>query len=183
MSAYPAAHVPDAGLPPRDDPTTRGPAEARDTARQGDPQRRAHDDRETRMSKGDLARPPARRTRGPEPEFVQLLTPDGERVSHPDYDVDFTDEELRGLYRDLVDDPQARRRGDRPAAAGRARHLGQPAGAGGGPGRLRPGAADAGHGLPDLPRARRALLPGHRPDHAVGPVPRRRPGRLGPERA
>src|SRR5262245_65418990 len=49
------------------------------------------------MSKGDLARPP-----GPESDFVQLLNPDGERVAHPDYDVDFTDEELRGLYRDLV---------------------------------------------------------------------------------
>jgi pyruvate dehydrogenase E1 component alpha subunit len=34
--------------------------------------------------------------------FVQLLTPDGERVHHPDYDVDFTDEELRRLYHDLV---------------------------------------------------------------------------------
>ncbi|NUT17707.1 MAG: pyruvate dehydrogenase (acetyl-transferring) E1 component subunit alpha [Hamadaea sp.] len=38
----------------------------------------------------------------PEPDYVQLLTPDGERVSHPDYSVDFSDEELRGLYRDLV---------------------------------------------------------------------------------
>jgi len=37
-----------------------------------------------------------------EPEFVQLLTPDGDRVEHPDYAVDFTDEEYRGLYRDLV---------------------------------------------------------------------------------
>jgi Pyruvate/2-oxoglutarate dehydrogenase complex, dehydrogenase (E1) component, eukaryotic type, alpha subunit len=37
-----------------------------------------------------------------EPEFVQLLTPEGERVEHPDYSVDFTDEEYRGLYRDLV---------------------------------------------------------------------------------
>jgi pyruvate dehydrogenase E1 component alpha subunit len=36
------------------------------------------------------------------PELVQLLTPEGERVSHPDYDVDLTDEEYRGLYRDLV---------------------------------------------------------------------------------
>jgi 2-oxoisovalerate dehydrogenase E1 component alpha subunit len=34
--------------------------------------------------------------------FVQLLTPDGERVDHPDYSVDFTDDEYRGLYRDLV---------------------------------------------------------------------------------
>ena len=33
---------------------------------------------------------------------VQLLTPEGERVSHPDYDVDLTDDEYRELYRDLV---------------------------------------------------------------------------------
>jgi len=36
------------------------------------------------------------------PEPVQLLTPEGERVHHPDYDVDFTDDEYRELYRDLV---------------------------------------------------------------------------------
>ena len=36
------------------------------------------------------------------PELVQLLTPEGERVHHPEYDVDLTDEQLRGLYRDLV---------------------------------------------------------------------------------
>ncbi|MCU1691825.1 MAG: pyruvate dehydrogenase (acetyl-transferring) component subunit alpha [Frankiales bacterium] len=36
------------------------------------------------------------------PELVQLLTPEGERVSHPDYDVDLTDDEYRDLYRDLV---------------------------------------------------------------------------------
>ena len=35
-------------------------------------------------------------------DFVQLLTPDGERVTHPDYSVDFNPDELRGLYRDLV---------------------------------------------------------------------------------
>jgi pyruvate dehydrogenase E1 component alpha subunit len=38
----------------------------------------------------------------PDLEFVQLLTPSGERVQHPEYSVDFTDDELRGLYRDLV---------------------------------------------------------------------------------
>jgi len=38
----------------------------------------------------------------PEPEFVQLLAPDGTRVDHPDYAVDFSDEELRRLYHDLV---------------------------------------------------------------------------------
>ncbi|MCL8024032.1 pyruvate dehydrogenase (acetyl-transferring) E1 component subunit alpha [Nocardioides bruguierae] len=33
---------------------------------------------------------------------VQLLTPEGERVQHPDFDVDLTPEQLRGLYRDMV---------------------------------------------------------------------------------
>ncbi|TKK89457.1 pyruvate dehydrogenase (acetyl-transferring) E1 component subunit alpha [Herbidospora galbida] len=36
------------------------------------------------------------------PELVQLLTPEGERVEHPDYDIDLTAEEVRSLYRDLV---------------------------------------------------------------------------------
>ncbi len=36
------------------------------------------------------------------PELIQLLTPEGERVHHPDYDIDLTPDELRGLYRDLV---------------------------------------------------------------------------------
>ena len=36
------------------------------------------------------------------PELVQLLTPEGERVHHPEYDVDLSEEQLRGLYRDLV---------------------------------------------------------------------------------
>ncbi|MGY1620106.1 pyruvate dehydrogenase (acetyl-transferring) E1 component subunit alpha [Geodermatophilus sp. SYSU D00691] len=37
-----------------------------------------------------------------QPELVQLLTPEGERVEHPEYSIDLSDEELRGLYRDLV---------------------------------------------------------------------------------
>jgi 2-oxoisovalerate dehydrogenase E1 component alpha subunit len=44
-------------------------------------------------------------TRTPErskPQLVQLLTPDGERIEHPEYQVDLTPEELRGLYRDMV---------------------------------------------------------------------------------
>jgi 2-oxoisovalerate dehydrogenase E1 component alpha subunit len=36
------------------------------------------------------------------PELVQLLTPEGERVEHPAYDIDLTPEEVRDLYRDLV---------------------------------------------------------------------------------
>ncbi len=35
-------------------------------------------------------------------ELVQLLTPEGERVHHPDYDIDLTDDQYRELYRDLV---------------------------------------------------------------------------------
>jgi 2-oxoisovalerate dehydrogenase E1 component alpha subunit len=38
----------------------------------------------------------------PAPELVQLLTPEGQRVEHPEYSVDVTEDELRGLYRDLV---------------------------------------------------------------------------------
>jgi pyruvate dehydrogenase E1 component alpha subunit len=37
-----------------------------------------------------------------QPELVQLLTPEGERVEHPDYAVDVSDDELRALYRDLA---------------------------------------------------------------------------------
>ena len=37
-----------------------------------------------------------------ETPLVQLLTPEGERVHHPDYDVDLTDEQYRSFYRDLV---------------------------------------------------------------------------------
>jgi pyruvate dehydrogenase E1 component alpha subunit len=36
------------------------------------------------------------------PEFVQLLTPEGQRVEHPDYSLDISDDEIKGLYRDLV---------------------------------------------------------------------------------
>jgi pyruvate dehydrogenase E1 component alpha subunit len=36
------------------------------------------------------------------PDFVQLLTPEGQRVEHPSYSIDISDEEVRGLYRDLV---------------------------------------------------------------------------------
>src|SRR6195952_5653920 len=37
-----------------------------------------------------------------QPDLVQLLTPEGERVEHADYDLDISDEEIRGLYRDLA---------------------------------------------------------------------------------
>jgi 2-oxoisovalerate dehydrogenase E1 component alpha subunit len=44
--------------------------------------------------------PPVQPSEGP--DFVQLLTPEGERVSHADYPLDISDEEIRDLYRDLV---------------------------------------------------------------------------------
>jgi 2-oxoisovalerate dehydrogenase E1 component alpha subunit len=37
-----------------------------------------------------------------QPDLVQLCTPEGERVEHPDYELDLSDDELRGLYRDLA---------------------------------------------------------------------------------
>jgi 2-oxoisovalerate dehydrogenase E1 component alpha subunit len=36
------------------------------------------------------------------PDLVQLLTPEGERVEHPDFSCDLDDEAIRGLYRDMV---------------------------------------------------------------------------------
>ncbi|MEO3972700.1 pyruvate dehydrogenase (acetyl-transferring) E1 component subunit alpha [Streptomyces sp. CAU 1734] len=36
------------------------------------------------------------------PQLVQLLSPGGERVEHPDFSIDLTPDELRGLYRDMV---------------------------------------------------------------------------------
>jgi 2-oxoisovalerate dehydrogenase E1 component alpha subunit len=37
-----------------------------------------------------------------QPDLVQLLTPEGERVEHPDYAIDLSEAELQELYRDLV---------------------------------------------------------------------------------
>jgi 2-oxoisovalerate dehydrogenase E1 component alpha subunit len=37
-----------------------------------------------------------------QPDLVQLLTPEGERVEHPDFSIDIGEAELRELYRDLV---------------------------------------------------------------------------------
>jgi pyruvate dehydrogenase E1 component alpha subunit len=55
------------------------------------------------MAKGTVARTRTGSGKAAtDPEMVQLLTPDGERVDHPDYSVDFTDEQYRDLYRDLV---------------------------------------------------------------------------------
>ena len=36
------------------------------------------------------------------PELIQLLTPEGERVHHDEFDRDFSEEQIRGFYRDMV---------------------------------------------------------------------------------
>ena len=36
------------------------------------------------------------------PQLIQLLTPEGERVEHPDYPLDLDQDAIRGMYRDLV---------------------------------------------------------------------------------
>jgi 2-oxoisovalerate dehydrogenase E1 component alpha subunit len=38
----------------------------------------------------------------PEPNLVQLLTPEGVRVDHPDFPLQITDDEIKSLYRDLA---------------------------------------------------------------------------------
>jgi len=35
-------------------------------------------------------------------DFVQLLTPEGERIDHPDYPLDLSADDIRSMYRDLV---------------------------------------------------------------------------------
>jgi len=42
------------------------------------------------------------RQAGSRVEAVQLLTPEGERVEHPDYPLELTADEVKALYRDLV---------------------------------------------------------------------------------
>nr|BFE64198.1 pyruvate dehydrogenase (acetyl-transferring) E1 component subunit alpha [Dactylosporangium thailandense] len=54
------------------------------------------------MAKGEVKARASGTRAAPEPAFVQLLTPEGDRVEHPDYTVDFTDDEFRALYHDLV---------------------------------------------------------------------------------
>jgi 2-oxoisovalerate dehydrogenase E1 component alpha subunit len=35
-------------------------------------------------------------------DFIQLLTPEGERIDHPDYPLDLSADDIRSMYRDLV---------------------------------------------------------------------------------
>jgi pyruvate dehydrogenase E1 component alpha subunit len=47
---------------------------------------------------------PANREPSSQPEegLIQLLTPEGERIDHPDYPLDLTTADIKDLYRDLV---------------------------------------------------------------------------------
>src|SRR5258707_2268511 len=51
---------------------------------------------------GRAASADSRRGQPESAELIQLLTPEGERVEHPDYPLEISAEELRALYRDLV---------------------------------------------------------------------------------
>jgi len=55
---------------------------------------------------------------GPRTETIQLLTPEGERVEHPDYPLEITAGEVKDLYRDLVLVRRIDTEAIRPAAAG-----------------------------------------------------------------
>ena len=116
------------------------------------------------------------------PDLVQLLTPEGERVEHPDFSFDLDDEAIKGFYRDMV----LTRRIDTEATALQrhgelgiwAQLLGQEA-------------AQIGSGralrtqdfvFPTYREHGVAWCRGRRPAAAARPLPRGRPGRLGPAR-
>ncbi|MCC3652891.1 MULTISPECIES: pyruvate dehydrogenase (acetyl-transferring) E1 component subunit alpha [Streptomyces] len=58
--------------------------------------------RRTTAKRAGAKKPPAPAAAAGQPELVQLLTPEGKRVEHPEYSIDLSPEELRGLYRDMV---------------------------------------------------------------------------------
>jgi pyruvate dehydrogenase E1 component alpha subunit len=59
--------------------------------------------KELSMSSGDIGVGPGDSSFAEAgPELIQLLTPEGERVEHPDYSIEISPEELRAIYRDLA---------------------------------------------------------------------------------
>ncbi|MFB7634080.1 pyruvate dehydrogenase (acetyl-transferring) E1 component subunit alpha [Streptomyces sp. NPDC056149] len=80
--------------------TVEGTAE-RKTARDGS-KRTTAKKATTKKASPSRARNSAGPDQAEQDELVQLLTPEGIRVEHPDYAIDLTAEELRGLYRDMV---------------------------------------------------------------------------------
>ena len=57
-----------------------------------------------RTGRAPASRAPAREPerQADSTELIQLLTPEGERVEHPDYPLEISTEEVKALYRDLV---------------------------------------------------------------------------------
>lgn len=84
---------------------TAGKAPAKTPAKapaKGAPKKAAARKQTARRTAPATAATPGGASSQDEPELIQLLTPEGERVTHPEYDVDLSAEELRGLYRDMV---------------------------------------------------------------------------------
>ena len=115
-------------------------------------------------------------------DLVQLLTPEGEYSPAPGLPARRVARAAQGCVPRHGAGPAVRPRGQRAATAGTAVHLGAVARPGSRPDRRRPGPAAAGHGLPVLSRARRRLVPRHRPDGVARHLPRGRAHRLGSAR-
>ena len=49
-----------------------------------------------------IAPAPSTANRETPDELIQLLTPEGERIDHPNYPLDLTTDDIKSLYRDLV---------------------------------------------------------------------------------
>ncbi|AJC57326.1 pyruvate dehydrogenase (acetyl-transferring) E1 component subunit alpha [Streptomyces noursei] len=81
--------------------TVEGTAE-RKTARGGSKRTTAKKATPTKKATQSGTRNSARPDEAEQDQLVQLLTPEGKRVEHPDYAIDLSPEELRGLYRDMV---------------------------------------------------------------------------------
>ncbi|MER6050800.1 pyruvate dehydrogenase (acetyl-transferring) E1 component subunit alpha [Streptomyces sp. BHT-5-2] len=81
--------------------TVEGTAE-RKTARGGSKRTTAKKASPAKKETQSRARNSARPDQAEHDQLVQLLTPEGERVEHPEYAIDLSPEELRGLYRDMV---------------------------------------------------------------------------------
>jgi pyruvate dehydrogenase E1 component alpha subunit len=70
------------------------------TAARGKTRRGGGTGKRTSAAKKKTTAAPA--TTSQDPQLIQLLTPEGRRVEHPDYSLDLSAGELRGLYRDMV---------------------------------------------------------------------------------
>ena len=113
-------------------------------------------------------------------ELVQLLTPEGERVAHPEYESTLGGErDLRALPRH-GDHPSNLQRVDVAPAPGPARAVGAGPGPRGRPDRRRAGPGADGLHLPDVPRARHRVVPRRAARGHAAALSRGEQRRLGP---